>query len=441
VVKWPSRFDIGQLLGLVGLVLTLTSLIGVASHIADGTAGLQWGLLVAFFLAIAGGEYLRVEMPGSRETAPMSVAAALALAMTSDAPAGSSAHLSVATVVTLTAAAMAAGLLSLRLSLRLRLPLPLAHRARGPRSADIVGRLISVAVAAVLFRGLPVWNGKSVLELQGTWDAHWLALAMVLVSVLALSAEAAVAAVARAARDHAPLVRSLIDETRGAFGLTAALSTTGALIALAERPLGIIAIPLFLFPLLLTQFAVRRYATVRATYRQTIRALSRLTEIGGYTEVGHAARVAQLCTAIGRDLGLSERDVLDLEYAALLHDIGQVSLTEPIPRGATVMAAPADQRRIAHDGAEIVRQTGVLDSVAQILEAQTTPYRQVREFDEELPLASRIIKVANAYEDYAGERPGTSRRESAMERISLGLGYEYDPAVVDSLARVLHRNG
>jgi hypothetical protein len=439
VVKWPSRFDIGQLLGLVGLVLTLTSLIGVASHIADGTAGLQWGLLVAFFLAIAGGEYLRVEMPGSRETAPMSVAAALALAMTSDAPAGSSAHLSVATVVTLTAAAMAAGLLSLRLSLRLRLPL--ARRARGPRSADIVGRLISVAVAAVLFRGLPVWNGKSVLELQGTWDAHWLALAMVLVSVLALSAEAAVAAVARAARDHAPLVRSLIDETRGAFGLTAALSTTGALIALAERPLGIIAIPLFLFPLLLTQFAVRRYATVRATYRQTIRALSRLTEIGGYTEVGHAARVAQLCTAIGRDLGLSERDVLDLEYAALLHDIGQVSLTAPIPRGATVMAAPADQRRIAHDGAEIVRQTGVLDTVAQILEAQTTPYRQVREFDEVLPVASRIIKVANAYEDFAGERPGPSRRESAMERINLGLGYEYDPAVVDSLARVLGRNG
>jgi hypothetical protein len=431
-VKWPSRFDIEQMLGLLGLVLTLSSLLMVVSHIADG-AELPWGLLAAFFLAIAGGEYLRVEMPGSRETAPISVAAALALAMTLDAPDGSSIHLSVTTVVTLTAAAMAAGLVPLRL------PLPLTRRAKRARATDIVGRLVSVAVAAVLFRGLAVWHGKSVL--QGEWDAHWLALAMVLVSVVALSVEAVVAAVARAARDHAPLVRSLIDETRGAFGLTAALSTTGALIALAERPLGIIAIPLFLFPLLLTQFAVRRYATVRATYRQTIRALSRLTEIGGYTEVGHAARVAHLCTAIGRDLGLSEREVLDLEYAALLHDIGQVSLTEPIPQGATVMAAPADQRRIAHDGAEIVRQTGVLDTVAQILEVQTTPYRQVREFDEELPVASRIIKVANAYEDYAGERPGPSRREAAMERINLGLGYEYDPSVVDSLARVLHRNG
>jgi hypothetical protein len=428
-MRWPARVDVEQWLGLVGLLLTASSLVVVIGGLDDDSAHLPWALLLAFFLAIAGGEYLRVEMPGSRETAPISVAAALALAMTTEAPKNSPVQLSVATVVTLTALAMAAGLL------------PFSVRARGGSVADIVGRLVSVAVAALLFRGLPVWHGESVLHLQAGWEAYWLALTMVGVSVVAVSTEAALVAVARAARDHAPLRRTLIDEARGAFGLTAALSTTGALIALAERPLGIMAIPLFLFPLLLTQFAVRRYATVRATYRQTIRALSRLTEIGGYTEVGHAARVAQLSTAIGRDLGLSEREVLDLEYAALLHDIGQVALSEPIPRGATVMAAPADQRRIAHDGAEIVRQTGVLDNVAHILEAQTTPYRQVREFDEQLPVASRIIKVANAYEDLAGDRPGAARESAAMERINLGLGYEYDPSVVDSLARVLRRNG
>ena len=138
---------------------------------------------------------------------------------------------------------------------------------------------------------------------------------------------------------------------------------------------------------------------------------------------------------------MSEREVLDLEYAALLHDIGQVSLSEPIPgvprswpRRPTSAGSPTTARRSS-------AQTGVLDNVAQILEAQTTPYRQVREFGEELPVASRIIKVANAYEDLAGERPEASRREAAMERINLGLGYEYDPAVVDSLARVLRRNG
>jgi len=129
-----------------------------------------------------------------------------------------------------------------------------------------------------------------------------------------------------------------------------------------------------------------------------------------------------------------------LEYAALLHDIGQVSLTEPIPGGATVLAAPADQRRIAHDGAEIVRQTGVLDNVAVILEAQTTPFRQVREFGEDLPLSSRIIKVCNAYDDLAGDSPDLLQRGAAIERIHLGLGYEYDPRVVDALVRALARS-
>jgi hypothetical protein len=246
-------------------------------------------------------------------------------------------------------------------------------------------------------------------------------------------------ATVRAARSHAPFRRTFQDEFIAAFGLIAALSTTGALVALAERPLGAVAIPLFLFPLGLTLFAVRRQSAVRRTYGQTIRALSRLTEFGGYTEPGHASRVAELCRPMGQHLGMSERDVLDLEYAALLHDIGQVSLAEPIPGGATVLAAPADQRRIAHDGAEIVRQTGVLDNVATILEAQTTSYRHVRELGEDLPLASRIIKVCNAYDDMAGSHPTPARRSAAMERINLGLGYEYDPRVVDALVRVLER--
>jgi HD-GYP domain-containing protein (c-di-GMP phosphodiesterase class II) len=196
-------------------------------------------------------------------------------------------------------------------------------------------------------------------------------------------------------------------------------------------------VPLFLSPLVLTLFAFRRYVSIRATYLQSIRTLARLTDLSGYTPQGHSERVAALAVLVGRDLGLSERELLDLEYAALLHDIGQVALVDPIPGGATVLAAPADQRRIGADTLAIVRETGVLDDAARILEHQATPYRQLREFGEELPLTSRIIKVVNAYDDLtAGARSGRSR-DTAIERIYLGLGYEYDPRVVDSLLRVV----
>ncbi len=384
-------------------------------------------MIGVFFVVIVVGEVFRVRQPDSRHTAPLATAAALAFAMTVACPNGTPAIYRAPLVVAVTSVAMLVGLA------------PSLVRRRPIRLTDLASSLFGITVAAVLFREVPVSHGRSVLDLQGSWPVDLLALVMVLISEFALTIEVLLLATVRAARSHAPFSRTFQDEYMAAFGLTAALSTTGALVALGERPLGVSAIPLFLFPLGLTQFAVRRRSAIRRTYRQTIRALSRLTEFGGYTEPGHASRVAELSLAMGRHLGMSERDVLDLEYAALLHDIGQVSLTVPIPGGATVLAAPADQRRIAHDGAEIVRQTGVLDKVAVILEAQTTSYRQVRELGEDLPLASRIIKVCNAYDDMAGSHPNAARRSAAMERINLGLGYEYDPRVVDALVRVLER--
>jgi HD domain len=428
VTKGARSLKIEVLIRALGVALALGTIAAVGVHFREAAPLSVLPIVVAFFVAIVIGEMFRVELPGSRHTAPMATAAALAFAMTVDSTSVTSEGYESALVIAVTAVAMAVG------------SIPNVLRGRPVRVPDLANRLIGIAVAALLFRQIPISQGRDVLDLQASWPPYLLALVMVLVSVLALTIQVFLLAFVRAGRSHAPFARTVEDEFRAAFGLTAALSATGTLIALAERPLGLAAIPLFLFPLVLTQFAVRRHSTIRRTYRQTIRTLSRLTEFGGYTEPGHASRVATLSKAIGHELGMSERDVLDLEYAALLHDIGQVSLTEPIPGGATVLAAPADQRRIAHDGAEIVRQTGVLDNVALILEAQTTSYRQVRELGEDLPLSSRIIKVCNAYDDLTGQGADSAQRGAAIERIHLGLGYEYDPRVVDALIHVLARD-
>jgi len=418
------------LMGVVALGLSLGSVVVVTVRLREPPTFERWPLLpiiAMFLLAIMIGEVFRVRQPGSRHTAPLATAAALAFAMTVQCPAGTPASYRAPLVVVIAALAMAVG------------SIPSLIRGQSIRLPDLANSLVAITVAAMLFREVPVAQGRTVLDLQASWAPEVLALVMVLISVFALTVEVLLLAAMQAVRSHAPFLRTFQDEFMASFGLIAALSATAALVALAERPLGVLAIPLFLFPLVLTQFAVRRQSSIRRTYGQTIRTLSRLTELGGYTEPGHAERVAELSLAVGHQLGMSERDVLDLEYSALLHDIGQVALSEPIPGGATLLAAPADQRRIAHDGAEIVRQTGVLDKVAVILEAQTTSYRQVRELGEDLPLASRIIKVCNAYDDMAGGRPDPPRRVTAMERINLGLGYEYDPRVVDALVRVLAR--
>ena len=415
---------LGAPIAVLAVVVVLSAWWSAASSFSS-LVNDEWGRLALFLVAIALGETARLTILTGRETAPMSTAAALGLAFSTISndprhPIGAD------VVISVISAGMLVGQVLRRVS------------GSVPQWGDTAARLIGAAVAPVLFRQVH-FGGRTLLDWEAQWqDRRWLvAVVMLLVGAAAMLVDLTLEACIRADLQESPLLPAVLDEYRSVGALATALVASGALIALAEVAIGVASVPLFLFPLVLTYFAVQRYASIRTTYRQTIGALSSLTDLAGYTGTGHGQHVSDLAVAVGRDLGMSHRELTDLEYAALLHDLGQVALREPIPRGATVMAAPVDQQRIAQDGAEIVRSTGVLDQVAGILEAQTTPYRQVREFGQDLPLSSRIIKVANAYVDLAG--PDELQDEHAMERLHLGLGYEYDPRVVDSLSRVLTR--
>jgi hypothetical protein len=231
---------------------------------------------------------------------------------------------------------------------------------------------------------------------------------------------------------------TLLDEMRVQLAPGAAVGASALLIAFAAEIMGLAAIAVFTAPLLVTQVALRRYAGIRATYLQTVRALSRVTEIGGYVEAGHSVRVSRLAVAIGRELGMSEPALLELEYAALMHDIGQLSLRDPIPGGATVLVVKEEQRRIAEYGAEVIQQARVLDTVADIVRRQSDPCRP-GERGQEPPLSSRIIRAANAFDDLVGSSVEPSRAAAAVERLRLDTASEYDPKVVEALSRLINR--
>ncbi|MDC5699316.1 HD domain-containing protein [Intrasporangium calvum] len=381
-------------------------------------------LVATFTAAILLGEWFQVSGPRVRGSAPLATAAALGFVFTTELPGGRGVSYGSVFVLAVTATAITGVALLRHLS------------GREVSPVETTGRFVSVAVAALLYRVVHLGQERGRPVVDDGLDPWQRALLMLSIAVVALLADAFVMSMARALL-RAAWWQAFKDEIRSTFALSTALAVTGVLIALAVPPLGAPAVPLFLSPLVLTLFAFRRYMTIRATYLQSIRTLSRLTDAAGYTPAGHSERVAAMALAVGRALGLPERDLANLEYAALLHDIGQVALVDPIPGGATVLAAPADQRRIGADTLAIVRETGVLEDAATILEHQATPYRQWREFGEEIPLTSRILKVVNAYEDLTAGSRSQRARERAVERIYLGLGYEYDPHVVDALLRHL----
>ncbi|WP_246111271.1 HD-GYP domain-containing protein [Terrabacter aerolatus] len=408
------------MLGLSGLLISVVVTF-VTGDVPTGGARDGLWLSAAFAVAIVLGEWLLLSAPGFRGSAPIAMASAFAFALTTEISPGRFVTYGAAFVVAVTAFAMTVGT---------------ATRVLAGRASNIVettGRLVAIAVVTILYRVAHLGQSPGAPAPPDGLVPWQRAVVMLGITMLALVADTLFTSVLRVLSAAANLRRTFVEEVRSSFAMSMAVAVTGVLIALAAPAMGIAALPLFLMPLVLTLFAFRRYVSIRATYLQSIRTLSRLTDVAGYTPSGHSERVAALSVRVGRELGLSERELLDLEYAALLHDIGQVALVEPIPGGATVLAAPADQRRIEADSVAIVRETGVFEGVARILEHQTTPYRQVRELGEEIPLTSRIVKVVNAYEDLTAGARSARAREAAVERIYLGLGYEYDPRVVDAL--------
>jgi response regulator RpfG family c-di-GMP phosphodiesterase len=215
--------------------------------------------------------------------------------------------------------------------------------------------------------------------------------------------------------------------------------------------MGLAALVVFTAPLLVTQVAFRRYAGIRATYLQTVRALAKVTEIGGYVEPGHSERVSRLAVAIGRELGIHEPQLLELEYAALMHDIGQLSLHDPISGGATIFVSPQDAQQVAELVAEVIQQAQVLGSVAEIVRRQNEPYRADVPADSRRapggsarpapgpPLGSRIIKTANAFDDLVGSSLDPDRATAAVQQLRLEVAREYDPDAVEALSRVITR--
>jgi hypothetical protein len=408
------RLDSGQLL-LIGAA----GLVAVAGVAHTATVGLDRPeIALGFGALIAVGELARLTMPGNREVAPIGAAAALGYTLLLDLS-EHQLHHSALQVVAVIAVGMLAG------------ALPHLAVGRPPRLDAMARRLLTGALLAFAFRPLADPLYKLTLAPTNTW---WPALAM-MVSLIAVSLliDVLIAAWLRAERVRTAFRVAVRDEINMAFPLGAAVASSGVLLALATHSMDLLALLVFAAPLLVTQVAFRKYAGIRATYLQTVRALSRVTEVGGYVEPGHSRRVSRLAVAIGRELGMSEPELLELEYAALMHDIGQLSLRDPIPGGATVLTEPDQARRIAELGAEVIKQTGVLDRVAEVVRRQCDPIA------DDPPLSSRIIKVANAYDDLVGPSTDRDRAGAALERIRLAAGGAYDPHALDALARVIDR--
>lgn len=250
-------------------------------------------------------------------------------------------------------------------------------------------------------------------------------------------------------RTNAPLARiwslSVSNILTGLF----ALVPLGWLMSEIGEKVGLWAAAMFMVPLYLARFAFSKYAEQRELFFGTVSALSQAIDAkDGFTR-GHADRVSRIAGAIARQVGLPERQIEQIELAGMLHDIGKIGVEDRILMKPARLEDDEQilMRRHPIYGASILEPSAALRPLVPIV------LHHHENFDgsgypdglkgEEIPIGSRIMIVADAYEAMTSDRIYRKAlgHERAMDQLTRFKGIQFDPRIVRALEEVVRKRG
>ncbi len=188
------------------------------------------------------------------------------------------------------------------------------------------------------------------------------------------------------------------------------------------------------------------YQELEQSYRATVEALTNALEVKDAYTSEHVREIAEMSLDVGRTFRLGSRRLRQLEYAAILHDIGKIGipsaiLTKPGPLDADERAVVEKHTIIGHN---LLKDIPFLAKVAEIVRAGHERWDgggyPDRLSGEQIPLEARIIFVCDAWHAMRSDRPYRKALdvETAQERLRGAAGTQFDPKVVDVFLRSDH---
>jgi diguanylate cyclase (GGDEF)-like protein len=183
----------------------------------------------------------------------------------------------------------------------------------------------------------------------------------------------------------------------------------------------------------------------RRAAKEAVEALARASEIRVHSVAGHDEQCGHYAGMIARGLNLSSQEVEDVAFAGRVHDVGKLFipnriLSKPDPLTEDELAMI---RKHPLAGAEVLRAIPKVERVAQAVEAHHEA------FDgsgypfglkgDNIPLAGRIIAVADAYASMTSESPFAAAKsdEQALAELERSSGTRFDGMIVRLFARLL----
>lgn len=219
----------------------------------------------------------------------------------------------------------------------------------------------------------------------------------------------------------------------------------GALAVVTYQAGGAWGLVMFVIPFLVARHSFRLYVELRADLKDFVRALSEvLEEVDPYTRL-HSTRVAEYAVRLAREMGLTEKEVEEIEYSALVHDLGKIG-----PQHQHILQKPGtlsheEQRTLrAHPaaGADIVRKVRALRRPAEIVRAHhERPDGQGYPFglrSDDVPVGARILNVSDAFDAMTSDRPYRRALSvtAALGELKRGAGTQFDATVVGTLVKM-----
>ncbi|SHM79299.1 PAS domain S-box-containing protein/diguanylate cyclase (GGDEF) domain-containing protein [Caldanaerovirga acetigignens] len=158
----------------------------------------------------------------------------------------------------------------------------------------------------------------------------------------------------------------------------------------------------------------------------------------------HAERLKEMCRKIGESMGLKPQQLDELELLAILHDIGKVAIKESIltKSGPLTEEEWVEMRKHPETGYRIARTMPELAPIAEYILSHHERwdgkgYPQGLK-GKEIPLLSRILAVADAFDAMTNDRPyrKAMSREEAIAEIKRNAGTQFDPEVVRAFIQI-----
>ncbi|HEX4670546.1 MAG TPA: HD domain-containing phosphohydrolase [Solirubrobacterales bacterium] len=249
-------------------------------------------------------------------------------------------------------------------------------------------------------------------------------------------------------------VRTLSGLVAPVYALDGALAPIGLLVAFAGTQVSAAA-ALLIIPLatVLAVLSGERQARVdqalelSSAYRGTAMLLGDVVEADDAYTGSHSRGVVELSLAVSDRLGLDSRQRRNVEFAALLHDVGKIAVPKEIINKAGPLDPEEWQVMYRHtiEGEEMLNRVGgVLSEIGRIVRSSHEHYDGSGYPDglagEEIPVEARIVTCCDAFSAMTTTRSYRKAMPfgAALAEVRACAGTQFDPQVAEALAAVSH---